>query len=121
MGNGQAFTTGPHILPPSFLITTRKDGSDDVPNYAKIEYGVRATLICPGVGVVQDKTIQNLQMTAPVLFVQPVNMRTMNGEFAMLQYPKPFTLQTSTLSAQKSNPGGFRQNMRDRLSNSNLS
>jgi hypothetical protein len=117
-GNGQAFTTGTHTLPPSFLITTRKDGSDDSPNYAKIEYGVRATLICPGVGTVQGKTIQNLQMTVPVLFVQPVNMRTMNGEFNMLQYRKTFNLQTSTLSGQNPNSSGFRQIMRDRFSSS---
>jgi hypothetical protein len=112
------WTTGPHPLPPSFLNPDSHKGGEDA-DYAKVEYGVRARLLCPGVGVMQGSTFQDLVVTAPVLFV-PLNPRpyTLGDSMSVLKYPKSFAVQTSALTGQAPSSIGFRQSILDRISSS---
>ena len=90
------FNIGPHDLPPTFLHTGNYNGGNDT-NYAKVEYGVRATLLCPGVGIMQGKNLTDLTVTAPLEFL-PECIAPPPGPLSMLRYPKSFTLQSSTLT-----------------------
>jgi hypothetical protein len=114
----ERWTIGPHELPPSFLQTS-SIGSEVDANFAKIEYGVRAKLLCPGIGVVQGQRLQDLVVTEPILFV-PTNPHTsvLGDITSLLKYIKSFSLQTSLLTGQPSSTIGFRQSMRDRFSSS---
>ncbi|KAH7385961.1 hypothetical protein BKA66DRAFT_461235 [Pyrenochaeta sp. MPI-SDFR-AT-0127] len=109
----------PHDLPPTFLHTGKMgDGTDA--DYAKVEYGVRAKLICPGVGVVVGDQLADLTATIPVLF-QPLNPnieQTMSGPLSVIRHPKKFVFQSSILTGQPASQIGFRQSMRDRFSSS---
>ena len=113
------WTVEPHDLPPSFLDTS-KHGTADAPDYAKIEYGVRARLMCPGIGVVQGKNIRDLVVTAPVLFVPLPPVPSYSGEMpvGLPKQMQAFTVQTSALAGQSVNSIGFRQSLRDRFSSS---
>lgn len=112
----EMWTTRPHDLPPSFLHTD-KYGTGEHANYAKIEYGVRARLLCLGVGVVKGNVLHDLVVTVPVLFV-PLNSNpyTPRDPLRMLKYPKILILQSSALTGQDSVSIGFRQSLRDRFS-----
>jgi hypothetical protein len=110
----QKFSIGPHDLPPSFLHTGKYGNGTDA-NYAKIEYGVRATLVCPGVGVVQGKSLVDDVVTEPLEFL-PTSLEAENGPLSVLRYPRVFTLHSSTLTGQDPGQIGWRQSMRDRFS-----
>ncbi|KAF1849372.1 uncharacterized protein K460DRAFT_365256 [Cucurbitaria berberidis CBS 394.84] len=113
----ERWTVTPHDLPPTFLHTD-KLGDATEPDYAKIEYGVRVKLICPGIGVVQGQNLIDLTTTAPVLF-QPMNrnpQHILDGPISVLRYPKTFTFQSSILTGQQPSQIGFRQAMHDRFS-----
>ena len=115
----QRWTVQPHHLPPTFLHPSNSE-DDSRPNYAKIEYGVRARLVCPGVGVVQGKTLVDMIATTPVWF-QPRNPNVHEGLPApsrTQQYKHQFSLQTSVLSGQPPSTIGIRQSLRDRFSSS---
>ncbi len=117
--NDERWTVQPHTLPATF-IQNSKYGDVNKPNFSKIEYGVRAKLICPGVGVVYGKTMVDLGTEAPILF-QPLNPHAhqlLNGPLSVVRTPKAFTVQSSTLTGQSSSKIGFRQGMRDRFSSS---
>jgi hypothetical protein len=113
----ELWTSGPHDLPPTFL-SASKYSKDDGPNYAKVEYGVRVRLVCPGIGIVRGKNIEDLIIIAPVVFA-PLKAIPYDPEIPMgLRHAQPFTLQTSALTGQSSSAIGFRQSMRDRFSSS---
>ena len=115
----ERWTIQPHILPPSFLINY-SFGSDTEPNFAKIEYGVKAKLICPGVGVVHGKMMADLISSAPILF-QPLNphlQEMMTGPLSVIRHPKTFSYSSSALTGQDPKQISFRQNLRDRFSSS---
>ena len=114
----QKYDIGPHDLPPSFLFTRFNRPTDDGTDadFAKIEYGVRATLICPGIGVVQGKSLIDLTTTSIILF-QPTSPIPPPGPYTTLnRYPKTLTLRSSLLAGNTQT--GIRQSIRDRLSSS---
>jgi hypothetical protein len=134
--NDQKYTIGLHNLPPTFLLTNRampkrklppsyppwsckQSGGDALDaNFAKIEYGIRATLICPCVGVVQGKSLADLTAALTVFF-QPTNPTLpFASHTALHRYLKTFTLQCSSLSTNPPEHIGFRQSIRDRFSSS---
>jgi hypothetical protein len=110
------FNIGPHDLPPTFLHTDRNGKGTDA-NYAKIEYGVRATLVCPGVSVVQGKNLADFTITEPIDFL-PTCIPSPPGPLSVLRTPKTFVLQSSSLTGQDPSQIGFRQSIRDRFSSS---
>ncbi|KAJ4376226.1 hypothetical protein N0V83_001509 [Neocucurbitaria cava] len=125
----ERWTVTPHDLPPTFLHTDKNGGTDN-PNYAKIEYGVRVRLACPGVGVVQGKNMVDLTATAPLLF-QPQNQsriqQIVEGHSptgGLIRHAKDFTFQSSLLSRPTTGQAAssatttlsFRQSLRDRFS-----
>jgi hypothetical protein len=113
----ELWTVRPHDLPPTFL-SAGKHNKDDGPNYAKVEYGVRARLVCHGTGVVQGKSIVDLVATVPVFFA-PFKSLTCNLDpIGAQRHTQPFMLQTSALTGQTSSAIGFRQSVRDRFSSS---
>lgn len=121
--NDERFVSGPHDLPATFLHTdrARKPTDEVLPNYAKIEYGIQARLVCPGVGIVQGDNLADLTITAPVLF-QPTNpfmQQILSGyPVGVIRHPKAFTMQSSVLTGQSLDKIGFRQGLRDRFSSS---
>jgi len=114
------WTIDHHLLPPSFLHTSKRAvvAGEDA-NYAKIEYGVRARLKCPGIGFAKGQNIHDLEITAPVLFV-PQNPRANVSQDppVAIRHSKPFSMRSSALAGQASSSIGFRQHVRDRLSSS---
>jgi hypothetical protein len=100
---------------------TSKYGShtDKNPVYAKIEYGIRARLVCPGVGVAKGQDLQDLVVTVPLLFV-PFNshLNAAHDSLSVLRFRNTFSAQTSLLAGQPPSSIGFRQSMRDRFSSS---
>jgi hypothetical protein len=110
------FSIGPHDLPPTFLHADKYGKGTDA-DYAKVEYGVRATLLCPGVGIVQGKNLADLTVTASIDFL-PSYIAPSPGPLSVLRYPKNFTLQSSILTGQDPSQIGFRQSLRDRFSSS---
>ncbi|KAF1945986.1 hypothetical protein EJ02DRAFT_451091 [Clathrospora elynae] len=113
----ERFTIYPHDLPPSFFHKGKfTDGTE--PDWARIEYGVRVKLVCPGVGVVQGKQLVDFGATLPILF-QPLNahlQRQLSGPLTVVLHPKTFTLQSSTLTGQPPSQIGFRRSIHDRFS-----
>jgi hypothetical protein len=107
----ELWAVGPHNLPPSFLLT-KSGGSNEEPNYAKIEYAVSARLICPGVGNVEGKSLKDLVVRKPVLFMPSAS----NKPSSFLDYPKIFKLRTSALAGRDTDSIGRRKRMRDRVS-----
>jgi hypothetical protein len=114
------YDIGPHNLPPTFLLTSSynlKDSGTDA-NFAKIEYGIRARLVCPGVGIVQGKTLADLTTTSTILFQPTCHIPPFGPHTVLRRYPKSFTLQSSILSGKPASQIGFRQSIRDRYSSS---
>lgn len=114
------WTVGPHLLPPSFLHTgTHGTNMGEDADFAKIEYGIRARLICPGIGIARGQNLHDLVVTAPVLFV-PLDPKpdASEGPLSVLRDSKTFKVQSSALTGQATSSIGFRQSMRDRFSSS---
>jgi hypothetical protein len=117
----ELWTVAPHDLPPSFLIASKYGRNGEEPSYAKIEYGVRVRLRCPGIGIVQGPNVKDLAVTAPVRFA-PLNHNPppyaygLEAPVGMPDRTQGYTLQTSVLAGQAASSIGFRQSMRDRFS-----
>jgi hypothetical protein len=114
------YDIGPHDLPPTFLQTNRgktKDVGTDA-DFAKIEYGIRARLICPGIGVVQGKALVDLTTTSIIPFQPTSPILPFGPHTALNRSPKSFTLQSSILSGRPASQIGIRQSIRDRFSSS---
>lgn len=110
------WTIGPHQLPPS-LRHDKAEGFDGHAGHAQIEYGVRARLVCPGVGQYQGDKLKDMETTVPVFFVPPTHDVPLSDDApSTLPYPRPYMLQNAVLSGQSPSSIGFRQSMRDRLS-----
>lgn len=114
------WTVDHHMLPPSFLhISRRTVVAGEDANYAKIEYGVRARLKCPGIGVAKGQNIHDLEVTAPVLFVHQNSRANVSQDPPIaIRHSKPFSMRSSALMGQASSSIGFCQHVRDRLSSS---
>lgn len=88
------------MLPPSFLQTS-KHGAGEWPNYAKIDYGVLARLVWPGIGVVNRNIMENLTVSVPVLFVPQSHSRdALELPGNLLRYSEEYTLQSLALTGQ---------------------
>ncbi|KAJ8115882.1 hypothetical protein OPT61_g2572 [Boeremia exigua] len=86
------WTSRPHVLLPTFWAPIRASAFTKKTfsyNFSRIDYGIKATLVCPETGIVQDKKLRNLTASTPVLF-------TSNN-------PKTPTPQPKTLSKQTKN------------------
>lgn len=110
------WTVDPHKLPPTFYHGSQYSRDHGEPDFAKIEYGIRARLLCPGIGIIVGKELKDLIVTVPVLFA-PINPHaTLSGPLSVLKFQKAFTLHSSSLSGQET--PGFRQSLRDKFSSS---
>lgn len=110
---------GPHRLPPTFLHTTNVSTSTD-PNFAKVEYGIKARLPCQSDSIVKREGTVDVIAEAPILF-QPHNPHLQDiqsGQFSLLRHSKTFALQSSLLAGNKPSQIGFRQSLHDRFSSS---
>jgi len=103
----ELWTVGPHELPPTFL-SASKHSKVDQPYYAKVEYGIRARLVCPGIGVVKGKNLKDFVTTAPVFFA-PMTPISQSLDFSAdaVRHAQSFILQSSALTGQSSNAIGF--------------
>lgn len=111
------FVVGPHDLPPTFLYTNKHgDGDGTDANFAKVEYGVRARLVCPTVRITQGKG--DLVVTIPINFHPPAaeQQSTLLDAVDVRRHSKTFSLQSSVLTGQHRTQIGFRQGLRDRFS-----
>lgn len=110
------WTVGPHQLPPTFW-SSSNHSIEGAPNWAKVEYGVRVRLACPGVGVAQGHNLVDFVVNAPVLFA-PLNRsaHTSQAPPSLISYTKSCSLRTSALARPSSSSVGFRQSMRDHFS-----
>jgi hypothetical protein len=112
----ERWAIGPHFLPPSFFHTNNAASNIDTnyANYAKIEYGIKAMLVCPGVGVVKGKRMQNLTATSPVLFLPLPRSLSPDvlypGRSELLS--RIFTLRSSALTTEDGSSKSFGKGLR---------
>jgi hypothetical protein len=110
---------GPHDLPPTFSHGHPRGFDETGPDYAHIEYGVRARVVAPGSGPTADAAA-HADADVP-LFFAPLGRSPHAGSSTRVQvHSEAFTLASSALLHDADSGGeakvGLRQSMRDRFS-----
>lgn len=97
--NDQRWLTEAHALPPTFWDSAwscdnrfQSNGA----NFARIDYGLKVTLSCPGTGVVKGKELLNVTASMPILFAASDLPTSTPAMF--LRHPTGFSIRMSALS-----------------------